>query len=142
LTPKHGFAAIAASVAMAAGIVPAHAAPSPFGLWLTDDHSAVVRVSPCGPKACGVIERVLDPRAPLNDVNNPDRGRRSHRLVGTTVLSGFLRSGAGWINGQAYDPKSGNSYQSRLMIQSDGKLRVTGCVLFVCRSRLWTPAAK
>ena len=43
-----------------------------------------------------------------------------------------------WEGGRAYDPKSGSSYKSSLRLNADGSLRVTGCVLFVCRSKRWT----
>ena len=35
------------------------------------------------------------------------------------------------------DPQSG-SYKSSLRLNADGSLRVTGCVLIVCRSKRWT----
>jgi uncharacterized protein (DUF2147 family) len=115
------------------------ATASPLGAWRTDDGSAIVRVAPCGARLCGVIERVLDPRAPPNDANNPDPSLRARSLVGIRVLDGFTRAGTGWAGGRAYDPKSGNSYRSQLALRADGRLQVTGCVLFVCRSKLWTP---
>lgn len=109
-----------------------------FGRWLTDDHSAVINVARCGQSLCGTIEQVLDPKAPTNDINNPDEAARRKPLVGTMILRDFKGKGARWASGQAYDPKAGKSYRSDLELTSDGKLKVTGCVLFVCRSRLWT----
>lgn len=117
---------------------PASAADAVFGRWLTDDGAAIVRVVPCGDRVCGAIARVLDPKAPPNDANNPDRRLRSRPLVGTAVLRDFIRSGVGWKGGRAYDPKTGKSYASELMVQQDGRLKVTGCILFLCRSRRWT----
>lgn len=113
-----------------------------FGMWRTDDGAAIIRIDRCGSTLCGKIERILDPKAPVNDINNPDSGKRSHALVGTMILSGFAGSGAVWKNGSAYDPKAGRSYRSSLALQGDGKLKVTGCVLFVCRSRYWVRAER
>lgn len=107
------------------------------GTWLTDDQAAIVRIDRCGESICGVIERVLDPKAPKNDINNPDRNARSEPLVGTTVLSGFKRSGDQWVDGKAYDPKAGRSYRSSLELDRNGTLKLTGCVLFICQSRYW-----
>ncbi len=42
----------------------------------------------------------------------------------------------------AYDPKTGNSYDASLKLNPDGPLRVTGCVLAVCRSKRWTRALR
>ena len=119
---------------------PARAAAPIFGSWLTDDRSAIIRIDRCGRRLCGVIERVLDPRAPARNINDPDRSRRSRPLVGTTVLSGFGAVGDIWTGGRAYDPKSGRSYRSMLGVQANGKLKVTGCILVLCRSRIWTRA--
>jgi len=91
---------------------------------------------------CGTIARVLDtsPGVPTTDVNNPDPGRRNRPLVGLRILWGFTGGPTEWDDGQAYDPKSGSSYKSSLRLNADGSLRVTGCVLFVCRSRRWARA--
>lgn len=117
---------------------PACAADTVFGNWLTDDGAAVVRIGRCGQKLCGTIDRVLDPKAPVNDINNPDPRLRSTPLVGTIVLRGFAPANGQWQGGRAYDPKAGRSYRSQLEVMKDGRLKVTGCILFLCRSRHWT----
>ncbi len=129
-----------AMVLLMAPLARAAAAPSIEGLWLTDDGKAVVRIAACGQQMCGRIARVLDtsPGVPTNDANNPDTSRRSRPLVGLQVLTGFRGGPTSWRDGQAYDPKTGSSYKSSLRLNADGSLRVTGCVLFVCRSRRWT----
>jgi uncharacterized protein (DUF2147 family) len=118
------------------------AAPSVAGRWLTDDGKAIVEIAACGRQMCGRIARVLDtsPSVPANDVNNPDPQRRGRPLVGLPILWGFDRGEAAWEGGRAYDPKTGNRYDARLRLNADGSLRVTGCVLVVCRSKTWTRA--
>ena len=120
----------------------AAAAPSVAGRWLTDDGKAIVEIAACGRQMCGRIARVLDtgPDVPATDINNPDSRRRTRPLVGLPILWGFDRGEAAWEGGQAYDPKTGNSYDARLRLNADGSLRVTGCVLVVCRSKRWTRA--
>ena len=110
------------------------------GYWITADRTAVVRVATCGTKLCGTVTRVLarGPQVPSTDVNNPQPSLRSRPLVGLQVLSGFASSGSSWINGRAYDPKTGRSYKARLTPNADGTLTVTGCVLFICQSQRWT----
>ena len=112
------------------------------GDWVNQDRSALVRVAPCGPQLCGTVLRVLarGPGVPTTDVNNPDPRLRAHPLVGLRVLSGFARAGSRWTGGRAYDPKSGRSYRSTVELNRDGTLKVTGCVLFICRSQAWTRA--
>jgi uncharacterized protein (DUF2147 family) len=128
------------AVLLLAPLPAAAAEPSVEGRWLTDDGKGVVQIAPCGQRLCGRIVRVLDtgPNVPRTDVNNPDPGRRGRPLVGLQVLSGFRGGPVRWDGGQAYDPKSGSSYKSSLRLNADGSLRVTGCVLFVCRSKRWT----
>ena len=110
-----------------------------FGRWLTDDGKGIVTIAPCGERLCGRISQVLDrtPGVPATDVNNPESVLRRRAILGLPVLSGFRRDGRQWGGGRAYDPKSGNSYRSRLSLNPDGSLRVTGCVLFVCQSKRW-----
>jgi uncharacterized protein (DUF2147 family) len=129
-----------AALLLLAPLPSAGAEPSVEGLWLTDDGKAVIRIAPCGQRMCGRIARVLDTgtNVPGTDVNNPDPARRGQPILGLQVLSGFTGGPAQWTGGQAYDPKSGSRYKSSLRVNADGSLRVTGCVLFVCRSKRWT----
>lgn len=142
LTQSAALRAFVAGALLMAPAPGAAAAPAIEGLWLTDDGKAVVRIEPCGERKCGRIARVLatGPSVPTTDVNNPDPSRRNRPLVGLQVLSGFRAGATQWQDGRAYDPKTGKSYDSRLRLNADGSLRVTGCVLFVCRSKRWTRA--
>lgn len=113
-------------------------AQTPTGEWLTDDRSAIIHIAMRGQKLWGTISRVLDPAAPAKDIRNPDLTARSQPLIGTAVLIDFARSAKGWDSGKAYDPKVGRSYRSTLAMEGRDKLAVTGCVLFVCRTKIWT----
>ena len=99
----------------------------------------MVDIAPCGERLCGRIARVLatGPDVPATDVNNPDPALRSRPLLGLVTLSGFVRRNGKWA-GSAYDPKTGRSYRSTLQLEPGGSLKLTGCVLFVCKSRRWT----
>lgn len=121
----------------------AASAASPIdGFWLTDDHKGVVRIGACGASLCGWIARVLDrgPNVPTRDVNNPNAALRSRPIVGMPVLTGFTRDGDEYSGGRAYDPQSGRSYSTTLTLNPNGSLNVTGCVLFICRTKVWTRA--
>jgi uncharacterized protein (DUF2147 family) len=114
------------------------------GDWITADRNALVRIGPCGAQLCGVVVRVLaqGPKVPRTDVNNPQASLRSRPLVGVKVLSGFVPAGGMWVNGHAYDPKSGRSYRASLAPSGNGALTVTGCVWFICKSQRWLRAPK
>jgi uncharacterized protein (DUF2147 family) len=111
------------------------AAPGFTGDWVNGDRSAIIRIAPCGGRLCGRVVQVLARAAPATDVHNPDATQRRRPISGLTVLSGFSASGDG---GRAYNPQNGRSYRTTLRLNRDGSLRVTGCVMIICRSQTWT----
>jgi uncharacterized protein (DUF2147 family) len=118
------------------------AGASPFGIWMTDDRSALVRISQCGQSLCGDVVKVLaaGPGVPRTDVHNPNSALRNRALQGLTILGGFRGSGTSWTDGHIYDPNTGRTYRSKLTINRDGTLGVSGCILFVCQTRRWARA--
>lgn len=129
-------------LALLAFAAAASSSPNIAGDWITADRTAVVRIGSCGSQTCGTIVRVLahGPGVPQTDVNNPNCARRSQPLVGLKVLSGFSATFSSWVNGRAYDPQTGRTYNARLSLNPDGSLTVTGCVLFICKSQRWMRA--
>lgn len=117
----------------------ASSAPDISGDWVTADRNAVVRIASCGMQTCGTVVRVLahGSAVPQTDVNNPNHARRSQPLVGLKVLSGFTATFSDWVNGRAYDPETGRTYNAKLALNPDGTLAVKGCVLFICKSQRW-----
>lgn len=120
---------------------PAGAATPVAGRWLTEDGAAIVTVAPCGGSVCGRITRVLKgpPSGPATDRNNPDPKLRARPVEGLTILTGFTDAGNDW-RGRIYDPKSGKTYKSVLKREADGRLKVQGCIAFLCRTQRWTAA--
>lgn len=121
---------------------PAFAQSSITGNWLTDGGKAIVAISRCGNAICGRITRILvrTPDADQRDVNNPDASLRSRPIEGLRILSGFRLDGDQYRHGQIYDPESGRSYNARLRLNTNGSLRVTGCLSigWPCQSQTWT----
>jgi len=82
---------------------------------------------------------VMIPGHPHTDVHNPNPALRNRPLIGLQILSGFKDDGDRWSGGQIYDPDSGKTYYSVVKLNSDGSLKVSGCVLrFLCESQRWT----
>lgn len=127
-------------VASFINVSPAMAAPSSsvYGQWMTDDGAGIIEIKPCGSFVCGNLVKVLNPDAPERDINNPDPKRRKQTLVGTRILSGLSPKGDSWEDGKVYDPKAGRSYKASISLASPSRLDVTGCLLFVCRTKHWT----
>ncbi|MET0248742.1 MAG: DUF2147 domain-containing protein [Sphingobium sp.] len=134
--------ALVSMVAAAATLpAPAFAAQPIAGRWTTVGGKAIVQITPCGATMCGRIDRILKPTPgrPDTDIKNPDTQLRGRPLVGLVLLSGFKQAGEHW-KGTIYDPESGKSYSSKASRNADGTLKVQGCIAFICRTQIWTPA--
>lgn len=137
---KHVIASIA--LALTATATPLAAADTVSGRWVTEDEGAVVEIGRCGSTVCGRIVKFLKPPAQgdnQRDVNNPDRSKRDRKLLGTQVLSNFVKDDGKW-KGKVYDPKNGKTYSSSMRLLSATRLQVKGCVGPFCRSQTWTRA--
>ena len=127
--------------AMAAA-TPALAADSIQGDWVTEERDAIIRISQCGKTVCGRIHKYLV--TPPNgvgqkDVHNPDRSLRNRTLLGMAILTGFKPDDDIW-RGRVYDPKSGKTYRSEVSLQSSNRLKMKGCIAFICQGQNWTRA--
>lgn len=133
------FVAIAGLALAAVSPFAAKAAQPITGRWATVNGKAIVHIAPCGQSLCGRIEKIVKPTPgrPQTDIYNPDPALRSKPLVGLMLLSGFQDAGAIW-KGTIYDPESGKSYSSRVSRNTDGTLKVQGCIAFFCKTQSWT----
>lgn len=121
---------------------PSFAAGSINGDWKTEEGDAVIKIGKCGATVCGRIDRYLvTPPGGVNqkDLNNPNKKLRSRTLRGTAILTGFKQDGKKW-RGRIYDPKSGKTYRSEVSLTSANKLKVKGCISFICQGQNWTRA--
>ena len=121
---------------------PALAADPVQGRWITEEKDAVITIAPCGAKLCGRISKFLvAPPQGLDqrDVNNKDASKRSRKLLGMPVLSGFVEDGDEW-RGTIYDPKSGKTYRSILQRKGSNQLTVKGCLGPFCQTQTWRKA--
>ena len=112
------------------------------GRWLTAEKDAVITIGECGRSTCGKISRFLvaPPQgADQRDVNNADPKKRSRKLLGMPVLTGFSEEADLW-RGQIYDPKSGKTYRSVIRRKNANTLEVKGCIGPFCQTQVWTRA--
>ena len=122
---------------------PAVAADPVQGRWVTEEKDAVITIAPCGAKLCGRISKFLvAPPQGLDqrDVNNKDASKRSRKLLGMPVLTGFVEDGDEW-RGTIYDPKSGKTYRSILQRKGSNQLTVKGCLGPFCQAQTWRKAS-
>ena len=116
-------ALMAAALPVAA---PAWAADPLEGLWRTakDDNgnSGLVQVKPCGGGLCGTLIKAYGPGG--KEIKSENVGRQ--------IISQTKPSGGGQYKGKVYSPDRGKTYNSKLVL-SGSTLKVSGCVLGICR---------
>lgn len=122
--------------------VPASAADTISGRWITQEKDAVVAIAKCGNALCGRLDKFLVlPKGGKDqrDINNADPAKRQRRLLGLTILSSLTADGDVW-RGEIYDPKSGRTYTSEVRRKGPGVLEVKGCFGVLCRTQEWRKA--
>jgi uncharacterized protein (DUF2147 family) len=130
------------AIFLAATAVPALAAEPIAGKWLTTERDSIIEIGQCGGVTCGKVLQVFKPGPDgkrMLDSHNPSPELRERAVQGITVLTDFHDEGTDW-RGKIYDPKSGKSYKAFASRKPDGTLLVQGCIAFICRSFIWTPA--
>lgn len=130
-------------LAVAACLADDARAESARGVWMTEGGKSHVRIQPCGEKLCGEIVWLKEPRdddgSEKRDVHNKDESLRDRPILGLPLLTGFSDQGGGeWTGGEIYNPEDGKTYRSRLELADPATLKVSGCVLFFCKTQTWT----
>ena len=118
------FIATLAALVLGAGV----AAADPLeGTWQTvqDDngHFGHVQVSTCGAALCGTLVRAYDGGGKQIQSAN----------VGRNIIWDTTPAGGGSYTGKVYSPDRDKTYNSKLKLSGD-RLKVSGCVLGICRS--------
>jgi uncharacterized protein (DUF2147 family) len=119
----------------------AHAQPAfPAGEFLTDGGKGRVRVEPCGANLCAILVWVREekPGETLRDGRNRNKALRTRPLRGIRVLDGLQPNGGKWDKGQGYDPERGMTFRADVTPQSNGSLKLRGCVGPICETQVWT----
>jgi uncharacterized protein (DUF2147 family) len=120
--------------------LPAAAAPSPVGRWLTANRQAVIEISPCGADFCGRIVGII-----VRHAGDPmPFDWRGHLQCGFIMIRTRRQIGTAeaprW-SGTVQDPRDGATYGATIFVGPDGQLRLRGYVglpLFGETQR-WTP---
>ncbi len=97
-----------------------------LGTWRTtaDDNgnTGLIEVAPCGAMLCGKLVKSFDSSGAEKDSPN----------IGRNIISETVPTGGGQYKGKVYAPDRDKTYNSRLQL-SGGTLKVSGCVLGICR---------
>ena len=104
-----------------------------LGKWQTvaDDNGNFghVEISACETSLCGVLVQSY----------GADGKKRDSENIGRTLIWDMQNQGDGkYGNGKIYSPDRDKTYSSKLVLEGDA-LKVSGCVLFICRDGgTWT----
>jgi len=121
--------AIACVAVFAAGAASADPAD---GIWKTqpDDNGNFghVQISECGPAVCGVLIQAFDGSG----------AARASEHLNKRILWDMAATGDGaYRGGKIFAPDRGKTYNSK-MVLAGSSLKVSGCVLGICREQTWT----
>lgn len=124
---KH-FAAVCAALALSAG---AAMADPVVGTWKTqpgdDGNYALVTIAKCGSQICGTLGKGFDSSG--NTIDSPNIGRK---MIWDMNADG----GGSYSGGKIWAPDRDKTYKSKMSL-SGNTLKVSGCVLGICRSQTW-----
>src|SRR6202021_236788 len=116
-------------------------AADPTGDWRGADGVANIRVAECNGSMWGAggWEKVPGGR----DTNNPDVSKQSRPTLGMPILIDMKKKpGVEQWEGQVYNAKDGQSYNSTIKPVGSDQLEIQGCVLgFLCGGETWTRVA-
>lgn len=114
-----------------------------LGTFLTEEKNGHVQIYKSGDKFFGKLVWIDEPDA--LDENNPDKAKRTNKVMGMVILTNFVYKGSGvYEDGKLYDPDSGNTYSGKLTLQENGDIKMRGYVgvsLFG-RNSMWTRIKK
>jgi uncharacterized protein (DUF2147 family) len=107
------------------------------GYWTNERQSVVMQISVCGEgMLCGKVAAASDKAiADARRGGTPD-------LVGTELMTGFVKSRPGRWKGHLFVPDHNRWSRAEIMMLEDDRLRVRGCALggMICRSQVWSRA--
>ena len=132
---------VLAAVLLTAAAGSAHAA-DPYGIWLTGDGQARIRVDRCGGNLCGTIVWLRQPidaatGRPEVDDKNPDPRRRTRPILGLRIFSMAPTADGAW-SGSIYNADDGQTYRASVTSRSPSTLTVRGCAGPFCGDDTWT----
>jgi uncharacterized protein (DUF2147 family) len=64
---------------------------------------------------------------PRKDYNNPDKRLGSREALGIELLTGFIYDDGSYVNGNIYDPETGNTYKCKMTLEGN-RLNVRGYI--------------
>ena len=119
-------------------------ANGPTGRWKTIDDAtgkakSIVEISQAANGTLtGRIVELLDPSRPNPTCDECRDDRKGQPITGMEIIRGMRADGDEWSGGTILKPDEGKVYKSKMeLVENGARLKVSGCVAFICKSQLW-----
>lgn len=109
-----------------------------LGIWATERAEAHVEIFKRNDTYHGRITWLKEPfypegdkeaGQPKRDRENEDPELREREIAGLEIVRDFRYAGKGrWVGGVIYDPENGKTYNGKMWLTHDGRLRLRGYV--------------
>jgi len=103
------------------------------GRWANPDASVIIDIAPCGEARCGTV-------AWASDKAKADARKGTDRLIGSDLLTGLEERKKGQWTGRLFIPDHDMRVNAKLQLVGERQLKVSGCVVVLCRSQYWNRA--
>ena len=119
---------------------------SPAGRWRTIDDAtgkpkSIIEIYAAKDgRYAGKVVEILDLKDGPNPLCDQCKGAsRDKPIKGMVILWGLKPDGDGkWSGGHVLDPENGKTYKSKLALRDGGRLDMSGCIAFLCRTQTWS----
>jgi uncharacterized protein (DUF2147 family) len=114
-----------------------------LGKWTNEDHSQIVQVVKKNNVYLGKLVSInVENAHMLLDAENEDDTKKSRRLLGAEVWTGFsyIPESNSWKYGEIYNYKTGNIYNGKITVEGN-ELKLTGhygFFFFLAKTQKWT----
>ena len=104
------------------------------GIWWNEEKTSKIKVEKEDGKYTGTIVYVIPENyengEPPKDDENPDESLRDRSILGLQILEGleYNSKKEEWVDGEIYDPKSGNTYDCYAWLENNDLLKLKGFV--------------
>jgi len=98
-----------------------------LGYYMSPEKNSIFRFYKSGQKYYGKLVWMKYPAR--RDTLNPDKNKRSRKILGTLIAWDFVHDGKNsWNKGHIYDANSGKTYKAKITRNKDNNISVRGYV--------------
>jgi uncharacterized protein (DUF2147 family) len=121
-------------------------AQSPVGKWKTISDktgkaTTIVSIYEQNGLIYGKIIEMLNPAEKKNVCDKCEGAEKGKLIEGMVIIKGLKKDGDQYTGGTILDPSNGKVYKGKIKIIDGGKkLKVSGCIAFICVGQEWVKA--